>query len=154
MSELLQREDISVDVENVVVVFRVAEHSARFSYPTGFNIAQKLRLVSGVAARIAGANPEERFEMKRQEAPHELNAGVELDGVDGSGWDAWNEGELVAFQFGGTIARFEADKGMTLASWFRQRSREAKRNAGDTSETLRIAGILTDANENARLNRR
>lgn len=154
MSELLQREDLSVDVEDDVVVFRVADHLARFSYPTAFMIAQRLRLSAGVAARIAGASAKERFDMKRQEAPHELNADVQIDTVDGDPglrWNAWSEGELVAFQFGQTVARWEADKAMIVAAWFREGGKQAKHNAGDTSQTIRLAGILTDANLNARL---
>ncbi len=147
MSELLVRENIAVDVENDVVVFRVADQSARFSYYSGFRIAQRLRLAAGVAARAAGAPSEERRDMKRQEAPEALAADIRVEGGDGIGpvWDVWTDGELVAFQFGPTILRVEADKGMTLASWFRQRSKEAKQNAGDTSQIINIAGVLTDA---------
>ena len=157
MSELLKREDLSVDVEDDVVVFRVADHLARFSYPTAFMIAQRLRLSAGVAARVAGVTPGERRDMKRQTAPEELFADVQIDTVNGAPalrWNAWSEGELVAFQFGQTIARWEADKAMIVAAWFREGGRQAKHNAGDTSQTIRLAGILTDANENARLNRR
>lgn len=151
MTGLLKREDLSVDVEDDVVVFRVADHVARFSYPTAFMIAQRLRLSAGVAARIAGVNREERQDMKRQAAPQELQAEVQIDSAEGLGWNVWNEGELVAFRFGDTIARWESDKAMILAAWFREGGRQAKHNAGDTSQTLRIGGILTDANENARL---
>ena len=155
MSELLKRENVSVDVENDVVVFRVADQVARFAYPTSFMIAQRLRLSAGVAARVAGANPKERFNMKRQAAPEELAADVRVEQVEGGPyWNAWAEGELVAFQFGQTIARWEADKAMIVAAWFREGGRQAKHNAGDTSQTIRIGGILTDANENARLNLR
>ncbi len=157
MSELLKRENVSVDVENDVVVFRVADQVARFAYPTSFMIAQRLRLSAGVAARVAGANPKERFNMKRQKAPEELFADVQIDTVNGAPalrWNAWSEGELVAFQFGQTIARWEADKAMIVAAWFREGGRQAKHNAGDTSQTIRIGGYLTDANENARLNLR
>jgi len=152
VSELLKRENITVDVENDVVVFRVADQVARFSYPTAFMIAQRLRLSAGVAARVAGALPGERFEMKRQAAPEELVADVAIDTVNGSPrWNVWNEGELVAFQFGNQIARWESPNAMTLAAWFREGGRQAKHNAGDTSQTIRLAGILTDANKNARL---
>lgn len=151
MSALLKREDLSVDVEEDVVVFRVADHVTRFSYPTAFMIAQRIRLSAGVAARVAGVGAKERFDMKRQEAPHELNAEVQidvLDGKPGSRWNAWPDGELVAFQFGQTVARWEADKAMIVASWFREGGRQAKHNAGDTSQTIRVAGILTDASAN------
>ena len=155
MSQLLQRENVSVDVENDVVVFRVAGEVARFSYPTSFIIAQRLRLSAGVAARTAGANSIERFKMKREAAPEELVAKVRVDHVlGGSTWRVWVEGELVAFQFDNKIARWEAPAAMKIAAWFREGGRQAKHNAGDTSQTLRIAGILTDANENARLNLR
>ncbi len=152
MSELLQREDLSVDVEHDVVVFRVADHIARFSYTTAFMIAQRLRLSAGVAARTAGVSAEERGNMKRQEAPDELFVGSYLNPAGklqaGHHWNAWPEGELVAFQFGDTIARWEADKAMIVAAWFREGGRQGKRNAGDTSQTIRISGILTDANAN------
>jgi len=158
VSEVLKREDLSVDVEFDVVVFRVADHLARFSYPTAFMIAQRLRLSAGVAARVAGVTQEERRDMKRQDAPHELNAGVQITNLSNGKpelrWDAWPEGALVAFQFGNTTARWEADKAMIVAAWFREGGRQAKHNAGDTSQTIRVAGILTDANENARLARR
>ena len=153
MSQLLKRENVSVDVANDVVVFRVADRLARFSYPTSFMIAQRLRLAAGVAARTAGANPKERFDMKRQAAPQSLVADVALDHFEGAHyWNVWVEGELVAFQFDDQIARWEAPAAMQIAAWFREGGRQAKHNAGDPSQTIRIAGILTDANDNARLN--
>ncbi len=155
MSQLLQRENVSVDVEHDVVVFRVASEVKRFSYPTSFMIAQRLRLSAGVAARNAGARANERFKMKREAAPEELVAKVRVDHVlPGSTWRVWTEGELVAFQFGNQIARWEAPAAFQIAAWFREGGRQAKHNAGDTSQTIRIAGILTDANDNARLNTR
>jgi hypothetical protein len=149
VSELLQRENVIVDVENDVVVFRVSNLVARFSYQTAFQIAQRLRLAAGVAARIAGVSQEDRGDMKRQDAPESFFADVRLDDAGLNGgirWNVWNDGELVAFQFGDQIARWEAPAAMTIASWFRQRGREGKAWAGDTSRTLSVAGILTDAN--------
>lgn len=151
MSELLKREGVSVDVENDMVVFRVAANVSRFSYAQAFDIAQRLRLCAGVAARNAGVSREERSELKRQESPEHLVADVRLGDTASIKWDAWIQGELVAFQFGGTIAKWEAPAAMTIASWFREGGRQAKHNAGDQFKTLRLAGILTDANLNASL---
>lgn len=154
MSELLRRENVSVDVDNDVVVFRVSDQVVRFSYYTAFRIAQRLRLSAGVAARTAGVNREERSDMKRQEAPESFLADVRVDEPHklngGPAWDAWAEGELVAFQFDGMIARWEADAAMTIAAWFREGGKQAKAWAGDTSQILNVSGILTDASANAR----
>lgn len=151
MSDLLKREGVSVDVENDAVVFRVASHNARFSYSQAFDISQRLRLCAGVAARNAGMSREDRSGLKRQEAPEHLAADVRVDDTDSTKWDAWIQGELVAFQFGGMVAKWEAPAAMTIASWFREGGRQAKHSAGDRFKTLRIAGILTDANLNASL---
>ena len=151
MSELLKREDVAVDVENDAVVFRVARNAARFSYSQAFDIAQRLRLCAGVAARNAGMDREDRSELKRQEAPEHLVADVRVTDAEAIKWDAWIKGELVAFQFGATIAKWEAPAAMTIASWFREGGRQAKHNAGDRFKTLRVAGILTDASLNASL---
>lgn len=154
MSELLQRQHISVDVENDIVVFRLAKHVARFSYGTAFLIAQRLRLAANVAGRAAGISPGERSEMKR-EAPHTDEFEVAIGGGKvvnaGLRWNVWNEGELVCFQFGDLIARWQAPAAMQIAAWFREGGRQAKLWAGDTSKTLSLAGVLTDANANANL---
>ena len=150
MSEILKREDVSVDVDGVVVVFRVAKHEARFSYPTAFDIAQRLRLCANGASRNAGIPREERADMKRQDPPESLLADVRVDEpgrMDGTTWDAWIQGELVAFLFGNMIAKWEAPAAMTIASWFREGGRQAKHNAGDRVKTIRIAGTLTDASK-------
>jgi hypothetical protein len=152
VSELLKRQNVSVDVEGDVVVLRVSDQVARFSYYSAFRIAQRLRLSAGVAARTAGVNQEERSDMKRQAAPESFLADVRVEEAELAGltWDAWAEGELVAFKFGNTIARWEADAAMTIAAWFREGGRQAKAWAGDTSQILNVSGILTDANANAR----
>ena len=54
MSELFESTGVSVDVENDVVVLRVGDKMARFSYTSAFMVAQRMRLVSNVAGRIAG----------------------------------------------------------------------------------------------------
>ena len=152
MTELLKREDVSVDVENDVVVFRVGLNVARFSYTSAFMIAQQLRLMAGLAARIAGATLEQRRAIKRQPDEDAVRtvSGPKIPSGD-LRWRVWNEGELVALQIGDLVARWEAPAAGTIASWFREGGRQAKAWAGDTSKTLRLAGILTDASENARL---
>ncbi len=153
MSELLEPTEVTVDSENDIVVFRVGQKAARFSYATAFTIAQKLRVASSVAARIAGIPAAERRNMKR--APGDLGkvraVDVQEGATDDAHWDAWNDGALVAFQVRDWVARWEAPAAMTIASWFRLRAKEGKNWAGDTSKTLRISGILTDASENTRL---
>lgn len=153
MAELLQKEEVTLDSENDIVVFRVGGSVARFSYTSAFMIAQELRLCGNVAARIAGIPAAERRDMKR--APPGLEdvraVGLEIGPLDDSRWKAWNEGALVAFRVRDWTARWEAPAAMTIAGWFRLRAREGKDWAGDTSKTLRLAGILTDANANARL---
>ena len=57
----------------------------------------------------------------------------------------------VAVRLGEVTARWEAPATLTIAGWIREGGRQAKRWAGDTSKTLRLAGILTDAEENRRL---
>ena len=152
MSELLKRENVAVDVEDEVVVFYCAGNPSRFSYDTAFDVAQRLRLAANVAARMAGVSKEERGDLKRQDAPEELFADVRLETgklENGVAWNVWTEGELVAFQIGEVIAKWEAPAAMTIASWFREGGRQAKSNSGNRVKTLRIAGVLTDANLNA-----
>lgn len=153
MTELLQPTEVSLDSENDIVVFRVGRKVARFSYTSGFMIAQELRLTANVAARIAGIPAAERRDMKRAPAGLEDVRAVELEEgpLDDARWKVTNEGALVAFQVRDWTARWEAPAAMTIASWFRLRAREGKAWAGDKSKTLRVAGILTDASENARL---
>lgn len=153
MTTLLKREDVSVDVENDIVVFRVGSGVARFSYTSAFMIAQRLRLMAGLAARIAGATLEQRRAIKRQPTEDDVHSisGAKLVPSGDLRWRVWNEGELVVLQIGDLVARWEAPAAGTIASWFREGGRQAKVWAGDTSKTHRYAGILTDANENARL---
>lgn len=152
MSELLEPTAVSIDVENDVVVFRVGSNLARFSYTSAFMIAQQLRLFSGLAARIAGATLEQRREIKRQPDEDNVRSISQPNLPRGdSRWRVSNEGELVVLQIGDLVARWEAPAAGTIASWFREGGRQAKAWAGDTSKTMRLAGILTDANENARL---
>ena len=152
MSELFERTGVSVDADDDIVVLRVGKMKARMSYTLAFQIAQRMRLHGGVAARIAGAGALERFKLKREadEANLRLIAGGEPPKND-KPWDVWHEGELVAVRLKEVIARWEAPAALTIAGWIREGGRQAKRWAGDTSKTHRYAGILTDANENARL---
>ncbi len=152
MSELLQQTQVSVDVENDIVVFRVGRAVARFSYTTAFMIAQQLRLAAGVAGRTAGIPLAERQALKRKPAGEAIQP-VDIPDHDQSDlrWSVTNQGELVCLRIGDLIARWEAGPAMHIAAWFREGGRQAKQWAGDTSKTLRVAGILTDANENARL---
>ena len=153
MTELLKREEVSLETENDIVVFRVGPKVARFSYTSAFIIAQELRLTGNVAARVAGIPAQDRFDMKRQAPAAEDVRAVDVveQPTDDARWKVWNEGALVAFRVRDWTARWEAPAAMTIASWFRARAREGKAWAGDTSKTLRVAGILTDASENARL---
>jgi hypothetical protein len=156
VSEVLQREGVSVTTDHDVVIFNVGKHGARFSYHSAFLIAQRLRLASSVAGRAAGISREEIGEMKRQpiDAP-QFNEVVLDDGLgvhSGFAWRVWYEGELVVFQISDLIIRWEAPSALQIATWFRQAGTKAKAAAGDRSRTLNIAGTLTDANANANLN--
>lgn len=152
MSQIFERTDVSVDVENDVVVLRVGDKMARFSYTSAFMVAQRMRLFAGYAARIAGAGSGERSKLKRhadEANVRPINGGPARDST--KPWDVWNEGEVVAVRLGVVTARWEAPAALTIAGWIRVGGRQAKAWAGDTSKTLRVAGILTDAAENARL---
>ena len=152
MSELFERTGVSVDADDDIVVLRVGKMKARMSYTLAFQIAQRMRLHGGVAARIAGATPKERFALKRQADEANLQPIGNIEVQDnGKPWDVWHEGELVCIRLKAVIARWEAPAALTIAGWIRAKGRDAKRWAGDTSRTHRYAGILTDANENARL---
>lgn len=158
MSELLQREDVAVSVDNDVVVITVGKHAARFSYHSAFLIAQRLRLSASVAGRLSGCTTQEVADMKRQPVhPEQLSEVILDDGHgshDGHPWEVRTEGELVVFQISELIIRWAAPAAMQIAAWVREAGRQGKRWAGDTSKTLNVAGILTDANANARLNQR
>jgi hypothetical protein len=149
---LFQREDVAVDVQRDVVVFKVGPHTARFAYETAFVVAQRLRLSANVAARTAGVAKGERADLKRQRVdPDQFAESHAIEGgrLDfGFQWNVWTEGELVAFQFGNEIARWDAPSAMTIATWFREGGRQAKAWAGDTSRRLNIAGVLSDASRN------
>jgi hypothetical protein len=158
VSDLLQRENVSVDVERGVVLFKVGKYNATFHYVTAFQIAQRLRLAANVAGRAAGIPGAERGQQKRQVIGADHFAGSKLseDGrlEGGAKWDVWSEGALVVFQVADLIAKWEAPAAMEIAAWFREAGRRGKRWAGDTSRTISVAGTLTDANANARLNQR
>ncbi len=152
MSELAESTRVSVDVEHDVVVFRVGSNRARFSYTSAFMIAQQLRLFSGLAARIAGATLEQVREIKRNPVEDNVRPISQPNVPSGdSRWRVWNEGEIVALQIGDLVSRWSAPDAGIIASWFREGGRQAKVWAGDTSKTMRVAGILTDASENRRL---
>jgi len=152
VSEIFARTDVSVDVENDVVVLRVGDKMARFSYTSAFMVAQRMRLFAGQAARIAGASSEERSALKRDADETNLRPiGNGAARQSTKPWDVWNEGAVVAVRLGEVTARWEAPATLTIAGWIREGGRQAKRWAGDTSKTLRLAGILTDAEENRRL---
>ncbi len=152
MSEVFARTGVSVDADDDIVVLRVGKMKARMSYTLAFQIAQRMRLHGGVAARVAGATPVERFHLKRK--ADELNLKPVGNGEarqNDKPWDVWTEGQLVCVRLKEVIARWEAPAALTIAGWIRVAGRQAKHWAGDTSRTRRFAGILTDANENARL---
>ena len=152
MSELLEPTSVSVDVESDVVVLRVGGKVARFSYTSAFMIAQNMRLFAGLAARIAGATARERSVLKRKADESNLRPlGEARPRESDRSWDVWNDGEVVAVRLGLVTARWEAPAALTIAGWIREGGRQAKRAAGDTSKTMRVAGILTDARENSRL---
>lgn len=155
MTDLLQRENVSVDVERDVVLFKVGKYNATFHYVTAFQIAQRLRLAANVAGRAAGIPGAERGHQKRQVVGEEHFAGSKLseDGrLDGGyKWDVSTDGSLVVFQVADLIAKWEAPAAMEIAAWFREAGRRGKRWAGDTSKTISVAGILTDAAANERL---
>ena len=156
MSELLQRENVSVDVERDVVLFKVGKYNATFHYVTAFQIAQRLRLAANVAGRAAGIPGPDRGNQKRQVVGEDHFAGSKLSEAGrldgGYKWDVSTDGSLVVFQVADLIAKWEAPAAMEIAAWFREAGRRGKRWAGDTSKTISVAGILTDANANARLN--
>ena len=155
MSQLFERTGVSVDADDDIVVLRVGKMKARMSYTLAFQIAQRMRLHGGVAARIAGATPKERFALKRQADEANLQPIAVGEVLDKSKpWDVWHEGELVCIRLKAVVARWEAPAALTIAGWIREGGRQAKRWAGDTSKTHRFAGILTDANENERLGTR
>ncbi len=146
------RTDVSVDDDDDIVVLRVGKMKARMSYTLAFQIAQHMRLHGGVAARIAGLNPKERFVLKREADESNLRPVGNGEARDNDKpWDVWHEGELVCLRLKEVTARWEAPAALTIAGWIRVAGRHAKRWAGDTSRTRRYAGILTDASENARL---
>lgn len=152
MSELFERTGVSVDADDDIVVLRVGKMKARMSYTLAFQIAQRMRLHGGVAARIAGATPKERFALKRKADEANLRPIGNAEARDnGKPWDVWHEGPLVYVRLKTVIARWEAPAALTIAGWIRAGGRQAKRWAGDTSKTHRFAGILTDAAENDRL---
>ena len=155
MSQLFERTGVSVDADDDIVVLRVGKMKARMSYTLAFQIAQRIRLHGGVAARIAGATAVERFRLKRKADEANLQPVGDGDFPDnGKPWDVWHEGELVCVRLKGVIARWEAPAALTIGGWIREAGRQCKRWAGDTSKTHRYAGILTDANDNARLSQR
>lgn len=152
MSAVFKRRDVSVDAQRDVVVFQVSGKTARFAYKTAFIVAQRLRLAANVAARTAGIAKGERAQLKRGKIDPDQFADMTIDSAGclegGFAWNVWSEGEVVAFQFGNEIARWDAPAAMTIATWFREGGRQAKAWAGDTSKSLNIAGILTDASLN------
>jgi len=152
VSEIFESTGVSVDVENDVVVLRVGDKIARFSYTSAFMVAQRMRLVSNMAGRIAGVSSAVTAELKRKADESNLTPINNAPPRDSSApWDVWNEGEIVAVRLGLVTARWEVPAALTIAGWIREGGRQAKNWAGDTSKTLRIAGILTDAEENRRL---
>lgn len=152
MSRLFERTGVSVDADDDIVVLRVGKMKARMSYTLAFQIAQRMRLHGGVAARIAGATPKERFALKRKADEADLRPIDNIEVQDnGKPWDVWHEGELVCVRLKAVVARWEAPAALTIAGWIRVAGRQAKRWAGDTSKTHRYAGILTDAADNDRL---
>jgi hypothetical protein len=157
VTALLKRENVEVNTENDVVVLKVGRHVARFAYGTAFVIAQRLRLSANVALRHAGVARDERAELKREQVEDEFDyfadCKLDTDGAlsEGFRWEVGNEGELVVFQISDLIIRWEAPAAMTIAAWFREAGQRAKAWAGDVSTTRRLLGILSDANESARL---
>ncbi len=152
MSQLFERTGVSVDADDDIVVLRVGKMKARMSYTLAFQIAQRMRLHGGVAARIAGVGALERFALKRQADEANLQPIAIGEVRDNSKpWDVWHEADLVCIRLKAVVARWEAPAALTIAGWIREGGRQAKRWAGDTSKTHRYAGILTDAAENDRL---
>jgi hypothetical protein len=54
------------------------------------------------------------------------------------------EGELVVFQVGNSVMKFEYETAIQLSTWLRVRGKEAKRNAGDHSRHWSVIGNLKD----------
>jgi hypothetical protein len=54
-----------------------------------------------------------------------------------------SEGEVVVLRIGNTDIRMDYETAMTLSTWMRVRSKEAKRVAGDNSRKWNVVGKLS-----------
>lgn len=148
MSELLQRMRIDVAADNDVVVLSVGHASLRFGYPTAFKIAQGLRVAGKHAMRNAGIPVNTHravgdFDTNLPAAPLHPEYRRTAEPLAGQPWRVDVENTRVALHIGNTALRVDHDAALQMATWLRMRAKEAKRWAGDTSRTMRIAGTLT-----------
>jgi len=152
VTDVLQRQVVAVNADGDRVVLAIGRHAMRFGYNTGFEIAQALRMAGKFAARVAGARPDERRAMAGADGEVPNAAGDSLAAKDmaGSPWSVRVEGERVALTIGNVRFAAAPQDALTIAGWVRTKSKEAKRNAGDRSRTVRVRGTLTDAAENYR----
>lgn len=152
MNDVLQRQTVAVNTDGDKVLLAIGRHGMRFGYNTGFEIAQALRMAGKFAARIAGATVEERRAMVQDDTEVPAAKRDSQTAVDmvGKPWAVRVEGERVALTIGNVRMNAAPADALTIAGWVRSKSKEAKRNAGDRSRTLRVRGTLTDAEENYR----
>jgi hypothetical protein len=59
-------------------------------------------------------------------------------------------GELVRLKFGNQLIDMHYSDALQFSQWMRLNAKEAKRESGDRSRVVQMAGILSDAEENYR----
>lgn len=152
---LLTRQKVDVRRRNDVVELAIGRASATFGYNTALAIAQGLRLASNLTGRRAGIPAAERRELRAilpdfDESIRSQGAET-LPSASSARWEVKVDGQLVVLVIADFVARFESDTAASIAGMIRARAKEAKTWAGDRGRTLRAAGNLTDAGDNARL---
>lgn len=152
---LLTKTRVDVVRRNDVVELQIGRSTASFGYNTAFHIAQGLRLASNLTGRRAGIPAAERRDLRAVlpdlDEAIQASAAETLPSASSVPWEVKVDGELVILVIGDFVAKFESDTAAAIAGSIRARAKEAKAWSGDRGRTLRAAGNLQDAADNARL---
>lgn len=144
------------DDKQDMVVIRMGDMKPMVPYQTAFEIAQAVRVGCKEAARFDRASAKFWREMAMEDPrldtprPHkgfrrsQLASNVKF-------WEVVVSMPLVRLLFNGDGKEFDYESGIKFSISIRKAGHRAKAWAGDSSETRRVLGSLTDAQEDYRL---
>ncbi len=147
-----RRIEVTADCDLVQLI--VGQYTFRFVYRAAFDIAQHLRLNSRLAMQHQNVPREDwpahtvdddilEAELKQLNTSRAVRSSNMR--VNCKNYRVGRRDALVLLAIDDVNLEFDADTAGKISRWLRQRAKEAKAWAGDTSTQIRAVGELTDA---------